>query len=150
MAHRWVDWLHHPCRLRGPQCFKAGEKIRSGPQVGRLATPPVLSGGSATLQSGGQNQQRPTRGQIRYITPAAWGLPNALERGTKSAVAHKCPDWLHHPCRPGDPQRFRAGDKITSGPQVGRLATSPLPSGGSKHFRAGGKITRPTSGRLAT
>ena len=28
----------NPCHLGGPQPFRAGEKIRSGPQVGELAT----------------------------------------------------------------------------------------------------------------
>ena len=30
---------------------------------------------------------------------------------------------IPHPCRIGDPHRFRAGGKIRSGPQVGKLAT---------------------------
>ena len=41
----------------GPQRFRAGDKIRSGPQVGLVATSPLPSGGSPTLQSAGQNQQ---------------------------------------------------------------------------------------------
>ena len=39
------------------------------------------------LHSGGQNQQWPTNGQFGCITPAVSGVPNALERGTKLAVA---------------------------------------------------------------
>ena len=35
LAHKWSNWLHHPCRLRGPQCFEPGDKI-SGPQMGKL------------------------------------------------------------------------------------------------------------------
>ena len=31
-------------------------------------------------------------------------------------VAHKWARWLHHPCRLGDPHRFKAGGKIRSGP----------------------------------
>ena len=30
VAHKWARWLHHPCRLRDPQRFRAGGKIRSG------------------------------------------------------------------------------------------------------------------------
>ena len=41
------------------------------------------------LQSGGQNQMWPTSGQGGYITPAAWGVPTASERGAESEVAHK-------------------------------------------------------------
>ena len=57
------------------------------------------------------------------MTPAAWGVPSASERGTKSEVAHKWARWLHNHCRLGDPLRFTAGDKITGGPQVGKVAT---------------------------
>ena len=35
VAHKRKDWLHNFCGLEGFQCFKAGEKIRSAPQVGR-------------------------------------------------------------------------------------------------------------------
>ena len=38
VAHKWAGWLHNPCRLGGPQRFKAGDKISSGPQMGRVAT----------------------------------------------------------------------------------------------------------------
>ena len=96
-----------------------------------LATSLMPYGRSLTLQKGGENHKWPTNVRIGYITPAVWGVPNALERGTKPEVAHKWTDWLHHPCRMGGHQRFRAGDKIRSGPQVGGLATSPLPYGGS-------------------
>ena len=47
--------------------------------------------------------------------------------GTESAAAHKWAGRLHNPCRLGGPQRFRAGDRISSGTQVGRGATEPLP-----------------------
>ena len=40
------------------------------------------------------------------------GIPTASERGAESEVAHKWAKWLPHPCRIGDPHRFRAGGKI--------------------------------------
>ena len=100
-----------------------------------------------SAQSGEQNQNWPTSGQIGYITLDVKGI---LNRGTKSVVARKWADWLHSRCRRGGPQRFRVcnpyclggpqrfrmGDKIRSGPEVGALATSPLPSGGPPHLRA--------------
>ena len=49
---------------------------------------------SPMLQSGGQNQKRPKNRPSGYKTPVVWG----------------------------GPRRFRAGDKISSGPEVGRLA----------------------------
>ena len=118
MAHKWADWLHHPCRMGGPQRFRARDKIRSGPHVDGLATSLMPYGRSPTPEKGGENHKWPTNGRIGYITPAAWGVPNALERETKSEVAHKCADWLHHPCRMGGPQRLRRGGKITIGPQM--------------------------------
>ena len=116
VAHKWARWLHHPCRLGDPRRFEAGGKIRSGPQMAKVATSPLPPQGSPPLQSRGQNQKWPINGQGGYITPAASGIPTASERGAKSEVAHKWARWLHHPYRLGDPHRFRAGGKIRSGP----------------------------------
>ena len=148
VAHKWAKWLPHPCRIRDPHRFRAGGKIRSGPQVGKVATSPLPYRGSPPLQSGGQNQKWPTSGQSGYLTPAVSGIPTPSERGAKSEVAHKWPKWLPHPCRIGDPQRFKAGGKIRSGPQVGKVATSPLPYRGSPPLQSGGQNQKwPTSGQ---
>ena len=74
VANKWDWWLHNSCRLGGPQRSRAGDKNRSGPQMGLVATEPLPSRGSPTLD---------------YITPATWGVPNPSEPGTKSEVAHK-------------------------------------------------------------
>ena len=148
VAHKWAKWLPHPCRIGDPHRFRAGGKIRSGPQVGKVATSPLPYRGSPPLQSGGQNQKWPTSGQSGYLTPAVSGIPTASERGAKSEVAHKWAKWLPHPCRIGDPHRFRAGGKIRSGPQVGKVATSPLPYRGSPPLQSGGQNQKwPTSGQ---
>ena len=133
---RWVDWLHNPCRLGGPRASQRGTKsegarpdashpgtkIRRGPSVGGLATSPLLSGG-----------------------------PHASQQGTKSEEAHNWADWLNNHVRVGDPRRFRAGGKIRIGPQLGGLATSPLPSWGPQRFTTGDKIrSGPQLGALAT
>ena len=131
--------LPHPCRIGDPHRFRAGGKIRSGPQVGEMATSPLPYRGSPPLQSGGQNQKWPTSGQIGYLTPAVSGIPTASGWGAKSEVAHKRANWLPHPCRIGDPHRFRAEGKIRSGPQVGKLATSPLPYRESPLLQSGGQ-----------
>ena len=94
--------LHNPCRLEGPQHFKAGDKISNGPQVVKMAT-----------------------------SPLPLGVPDTSKRGTMLAVAHKWVKWLHHPYHLGGPQHFKAGDNGNSDPQVGKMATSPLPFGGS-------------------
>ena len=57
------------------------------------------------------------------MTPAAWEVPTASERGAESKVAHKWARWPHNPCRLGGPHRFRAGGKIRGDPQVGKVAT---------------------------
>ena len=148
VAHKWAKWLPHPCRIGEPHRCRAGGKIRSGPQVGKLATSPLPYRGSPPLQSGGQNQKWPTSGQSGYLTPAVSGIPSASERGAKSEVAHKWANWLPHPCRIGDPHRFRAGGRIRSGPQVGKVATSPLPYPGSPPLQSGGQNQKwPTSGQ---
>ena len=137
MAHLWAKWLRQPCRLGDPHRCRAGGKIRSGPQVGKVATSPMPSRGSPPLQSGGQNQKWPTSGQSGYLTHAVSGIPTASKRGAKSEVAHLWAKWLRHPCHLGDPHRCRAGGKIRSGPQVGKVATSPLPSRGSPPLQSG-------------
>ena len=148
VAHKWAEWLPHPCRIGDPHRFRAGGKIRSGPQVGKMATSPLPYQGSPPLQSGGQNQKWPTSGQSGYLTPAVSGIPTASERGAKSEVAHKWAKWLPHPCRIGDPHRFKAGGKIRSGPQVGKMATSPLPYRGSPPVQSWGQNQKwPTSGQ---
>ena len=78
----------------------------------KVATSPLPSQGSPPLQSGGG--------------------------GGGSEVAHLWAKWLRHPCRLEDPHRFRAGGKIRSGPLVGKVATSPLPSRGSPPRQSGG------------
>ena len=148
VAHLWAKWLRHPCRLGDPHRFRAEGKMTSGPLVGKMATSPLPSRGSPALQSGGQNQKWPTCGQNGYITPAVSGIPTAAKRGAKSEVAHLWAKWLRHPCRLGDPHRRRAGYKIRSGPLVGKMATSPLPSRGSPPLQNGGQNHKwPTCGQ---
>ena len=149
VAHKWANWLPHPCCIGEPHRFRAGGKIRSGPQAGKLATSPLPYRGAPTPQSGGQNEKWPTSGQIGYLTPAVSGTPTAAERGAKSEVAHKWANWLPHPCRIGEPHRCTAGGKIRSGPQVGKLATSPLPYRGAPPLQSGGQNQKwPTSEQI--
>ena len=186
-----------PFPLGGPRLFKAGDKIRSGPKVGALATSrlplgesPTLHGGgqnehwgrsgrigyiipavggSAMLQRRGQNEQWPTSGRLGYNTPTVLGVPTASKRGTKLAVAHRWADGLHHPCRRGGSEHFRAGGQnqrwpthgrhgyttlvvwvfrtalewgggISRGEQESRWATSPLPCRGFPTLQAGDKM----------
>ena len=151
------------------QSARGGGGIKSGPQVGKVATSPLPSWWSPPLQSGWENQKWPTCGQSGYVTPAVSGIPTAAKRGTKSEMAHlwakwlrhhRCrasaesemahlwAKWLRHPCRLGDPHRFKAGGKIRSGPLMGKVATSPLPSRGSPPLQSDGQNQKwPTCGQ---
>ena len=63
-------------------------------------------------------------------------------------MAHKWARWLHNPCRLGGPHRRKAKGKIRSGPQWGKVATSPLPPGGTPWLQSGGQNQKwPTSGQ---
>ena len=149
VAHKWAKWLRHPCRLGDPHHFRAGEKIRSGPIVGKVATSPLPSRGSPPLQSGGQNHKWPTYGQSGYVTPAVSGIPNPAERGGKSEVAHLWAKWLRHPYRLGDPHRFRAGEKSEVAHLWAKWLRHPCRLGDPHRCRAGGGGDEkwPTSGQ---
>ena len=134
-----------PSRGSPPLQSGGGGGIKSGPEAGKVATSPLPARESPPLESGGQNQKWPTSGQSGYVIPAGSGIPTAAEqggegirsgkvamsplpsreslplqsRGGESEVAHLWARWLRHPCRPGDPHRFRAGGEIKSGPLVG-------------------------------
>ena len=63
-------------------------------------------------------------------------------------MAHKWADWLHHRYHLGGPQPFIVKDKITTVPQVGKLAGLPLPPGGSRLLHSREQNQKwPTSGQ---
>ena len=160
MAHKWGEWLHRPRRVGGAQHLGARDKMRSGPQVGRLATSPLPCGrpptlqsgvqrhkwprhghigyvihviwGSLTPRSGGQSQKCPTSGQIAYVTPGIWGVDNTCERWIKQDLPQKWGDWRPDRRLVGSPQRFRARANIRTCREVGGLPTSPMPPWGSQ------------------
>ena len=93
-----------------PQGFKEGDKIRCGPQVGRLATSPVPSTGAPTAESVGQNQEPPTSGGLGHINHLpSFGVPSARERETKSALANKWAEWPRNPAILGVPNASKQG-----------------------------------------
>ena len=232
VAHKWAELLHHPCVLGGPQIRgqsqrwptsgqnsyitteflgvpKPGDKVKGGPQVGRIATSPVPSWGSPNKgtkskvphkwaellhhpcllggpQTRGQSERWPTSGRNCYITPAFSGVPKqgdkvkggqqvggsatsrvrswwSPNKGTNSKVAHRWAELLDHPCLLGGPQTRgqsqrcptsgqncyitpaffgvpKQGDKVKGGPQVARIATSPLRSRGSPNKGTKSKV----------
>ena len=116
MAHKSGHGLHNLCRFRGPQHFRAGEKVNGGPDMGGLATTFAVGGvphffksgeniirrqqvGSLPTESftfggpqrlrGVQIQRWPRSWCFRYIIPAMWFVPNASEKWTNSVIANK-------------------------------------------------------------
>ena len=124
VAHKWAKWLRHPCRLGDPHRCRAGRKSEVAHLWAKWLRHPCRLGDPHRCRAGGGNQKWPTSGQGGYVTPAVSGIPTAAERGAMSEVAHLWAKWLRHPCRLGDPHRFRAGGGggIRSGPQVGKVA----------------------------
>ena len=181
MPHKGARWILKPCRLGGPHRFRARHRITSGSQVGKVAkqplsprgSPPLQSGGaesevahkwagwlhnpcrlggSPPLQSGGQNQRWPTSGKGGFISPAAWGVPTASERGAESEVAHKWARWLNNPYRLGGPHRFTSGGAQSEvAHKWARWLHNPCRLGGPHRFRARGRIrSAPQRGKVDT
>ena len=139
VAHLWAKWLRHPCRLGDPHRCRARGKIRTGPQVGKMATSPLPSRGSPPLESGGGNEKWPTCGQSGYITPAVSGIPTVAKRGGNQKWPTCGQSGYVTPVVSGIPTAAeRGGGGMRSGPQGGKVATSPLPSQGSPPLQSGG------------
>ena len=135
VANEWASWLHHPFPLGDPHLFRAGGKIRSGPLVGKVTTSPLRFRGCPALQRGCKIRSGPKVGNSATSAPASRESP-LLESRVQN---QKWPKWLCHPCRLGDLHRCRAEVKIRTGPLVGEVATSPLPSRGSPPLQSGKK-----------
>ena len=138
MAHKWAGWLHNHCRLGVPRCFRTGEKITSGPKVGRVDTYPLPRGGPQRFTLGEKIKSGP-QGPRGYITTATSGFPNALELGRKSEMAHNWAQCLHNPHHLRGARRFIAGDRIRNGQQLGRGLHDPCRVGVPKTSRGAQK-----------
>ena len=126
-----------------------GDRIRIGPQVGKVATSPLPPRGSPPLQSGGTESEVADKWARWPHHPCRLGgSPPLHSGGTESEVAHKWARWLHHPCRLGVPTASQRGDRFKSGPQVGKVVTSPPAPRGSPPLQSGGQNQKwPTSGQ---
>ena len=168
VAHLWAKWLPHPSRLGDPHRIIAGGQNQKWPTCGRNGyLTPAVSGIPTASKRGDKIRSGPPVGKMATSPPPSRGSPPHHSGGTKSEVANLWAKWLPHPCRLGDPHRLRAGgqnqkwptcgrngyltpavsgiptalergDKIRSGPLVGEMATSPLPSRGSPPHHSGG------------
>ena len=167
-AHLRAKWLPHPCRLGDPHRFRAGGQNQKWPTCGQNGYLTLAVSGIPTASERGDKIRRgPLVGKMATSRLPSRGSPPLHSGGTKSEVAHLWARWLRRPCRLGDPHRFTAGvqnqkwptcgqngyltpavsgiptasergDKIRSGPLVGKMATSPLPSRGSRPLHSGG------------
>ena len=85
------------------------------------------------------------------MTPAAWGVPTVLERGAESEVAQKWARWLHNHYRLGAPTASKRGAESEVAHKWARWLHNPCRLGGSHRFRAGGRIrSGPQAGKVAT
>ena len=142
MANKWTKWLCHPCRLGDPHRFRAGGGDQNWPTGGQSGyVTPAVSGIPTATEQGGKIRSGPLVGKVATSPLPSRGSPPLQSGGPKSKVAHKWANWLRHPCHLGDPHRCRAGGgrEIRSGPQAGKVATSPLPSRGSPPLQSGGQ-----------
>ena len=121
VAHLWARWLRHPYRLGDPQRCRAGGKSQVAHLWATWLRHPCRLGDPHRFRAGGQNQKWPSCRQSGYATPSVSGIPTAAERG---------------------------GGGIRSGPLMGKVATSPLPSQGSPPLQSGGQNQKwPTYGQ---
>ena len=102
--------------------------MRSGRQVGRLATYPPLPGGVPTTSKRGAESEVAHKWARWLHNPCLLGVPTASKRGAR---------WPHNSCCLRGPHRFKAGGRMKSGPQVSKVATYPLPPGGSPPLQSG-------------
>ena len=178
VAHLWARWLRQPCGLGDPHRFRAGGQNQKWPTCGQGGYVTLAVSGIPTASERGDTiRSGPLVGKVATSTLPCRGSPPLQSGGTKSEVAHLWARWLRNPCRVGDPHRFRAGgqnqkwptcgqggyvtpavsgiptasergDKIRSGPLVGKVATSPVPSRGSPPLHSGGQNQKwPTCGQ---
>ena len=84
------------------------------------------------------------------MTPAVEGVPNASERATKLAVAHKWARWLHNPCPRGGgvPNASKHETISLLAPKWAWWLYNPFQLGVPQRFGAGGQNQKwPTGGR---
>ena len=114
----WAKWLHHPCRLGGPQRSTRG-------QESEMAT-------------------WPTCGQRGYITHAVPGIPNAkrADRNQKWLLGPHVGKRLHHPCSlsVANVEGREKNEKWLLAAHLGNVAASPLPIWGPSTLSAKTKI----------
>ena len=122
MVYMWAQWLHHCCRLRGPQHSTRGQQS----QMAMWSTC-GQSGCMTAAVLGVPNAERVDNNHKRLCGPHAgkeatspmppWGSAtlSAWTTITNGYVVHMWAKWLHHECRLGGPQQSTRGQSITNG-----------------------------------
>ena len=87
------------------------------PVTGPIGYTSLAFSGSPRLQEGSKISSGP-QGE-RLPTSSL----NNLGPGGNSTTAHKWANSLHDACGAGCSQHLKVGDKISSGPQLGKMAT---------------------------
>ena len=132
MTHKCTVFLHNTCRLGRSQRFKAGDQMRSFPELGCGLYNRCPLGSTQHFKAG--NKIGTTSALVGYITPATRGIPNPSERVTKSEVTHKLAGWLHDSCHVAGPQRLRAGGKSEVAHKCARFLHNPCRIRGPRRF----------------
>ena len=140
MGNKSAAWLQSPSRLRGGECFKAGDKISLARKREAWLRNPCRHEGPKPFQARDISGNRPVGGQIGYITLTVRGVANASEFSKRSMVSHKWPDWLCGRCRIRGPLTLQSKEEMSTGPQVG------FPNASQR----GTKSARSTSGKLSS
>ena len=96
VPHKWAELLHHPCVLGGPQTRGQSQRW---PTSGHNCY--ITRAFSGVPKQGDKVKGAPQVGRIATSPLRSWGSPS---KGTKSKVAHKWAELLHHPCILGGPQ----------------------------------------------
>ena len=150
VTHKGANWLHHPCCTRGPQRVIAGEKKRSGTQLGLTYTSLFHVGSPEGFTEWDKIRSGPRLRRMAISHVLSGGVPNTSKHSTKTDVAPKGALWLHDPHDLGGRQRFKAVDKIGTVPQGSLVAASHLPLQRSPTLHNNAQNQKwPTSGRIA-
>ena len=96
---------------------------------------------------GHQINNGPLLGGFAIINPVLKCVPNTLEAEKETSRGSPMGGLPMSTCRLRGAQRFKGKDKISSGPQVSRLTSSPQNSTIPGRLRAGDKISNAPQGR---
>ena len=147
VAHKWARWLHNPCRLEGPHRFRAGGENQKWPTSEQGGYITLAAWGVPTALERGRIRSGPQVGKVATLPCRLGGLTTS-ERRAGSEVTHKWARWLHNPCCLGGAHRFRAGGQNQKWPTSGQSGYITPTAWGCPPLQNGGQNQKwPTSGQ---